>query len=123
MALKDVVPFFPKIVLGKTTTKTELVEHIKERTGMHKSDVVGMLAELEDTLLHFLSMGRPVKLEGIGTFSPSIKLDGTIKINFRINKRLQERLNMSGAFTGEIKNKENIGKTMAELEAQAGVSS
>lgn len=123
MALKDVAPLFPKIVLGKTTTKTELVDHIKERTGMHKSDVVGMLAELEDTLLHFLSMGRPVRLEGIGIFTPSIKLDGTIKINFRINKRLQERLNLKDTFTGEIKNKENIGKTMAELEAQAGAAS
>ncbi len=123
MALKDVAPLFPRIVLGKTTTKTELVEHIKERTGLHKSDVVGMLAELEDTLLHFLAMGRPVRLEGIGIFTPSIKLDGKIKINFRINKRLQERLNMSGAFTGEIKNKENIGKTMAELEAEVGANS
>ncbi|WP_457617824.1 hypothetical protein, partial [Lutibacter sp.] len=64
-----------------------------------------------------------VKLEGIGTFSPSIKLDGTIKINFRVNRRLQDRLNMTGAFTGDIKNKENIGKTMAELEAEVGSSS
>ncbi len=59
-------------------------------------------------------------MEGIGIFTPSIKLDGRIRINFRINRRLQERLNMSGAFTGEFKNRENIGKTMVELEAEVG---
>ncbi|GAB4340638.1 MAG: hypothetical protein Kow0037_26670 [Calditrichia bacterium] len=119
MPLPDVVKLLPKIKTGKTTTKTELVEHIKERTGLVKSDVVGMLAELEDTLLHFLSMGRPVKLEGIGTFSPSIKLDGTIKINFRIDKSLGQRINLDGAFTGEIVNKDNIGKSITELENMA----
>jgi len=119
MALADVQHLLPKLEKGKTTTKTELVDHIKERTGLHKSDVVAMLAEIEDTLLHFLSMGRAVKLEGIGTFSPSIKLDGKIKVNLRVNKNLGEKLNMSGGYTGEIKNKANIGKTMTELETMA----
>lgn len=120
MALKDVLHLLPKIITGKTTTKTELVEHIKDRTGLHKSDVVGMLAELEDTLLFFLKMGRPVRFEGIGTFRPSVKLDGTIRINFRLDKHLSEKINLAGEFTGEMVNKENIGKTMAELEALAG---
>lgn len=119
MPLKDIQPFLPRMELGKTTTKTEIVDHIKERTGLHKSDVVAMLAEIEDTLLHFLKMGRSVKLEGIGTFSPSIKLDGKIKVNLRLNRRLGDRLNMAGEYSGEIKNRENIGKTMADLEALA----
>ena len=70
MAIADVAGLLPRIETGKTTTKTEIVELIKDRTGLHKSDVVAMLAEIEDTLLHFLGMGRSVKLEGIGTFSP-----------------------------------------------------
>jgi len=122
MALKDIVGLLPRIITGKTTTKTELVEHIKDRTGLHKSDVVGMLAELEDTLLFFLKMGRPVKLEGIGTFRPSVKLDGTIRISLRLARPLSEKMNMAGEFTGEMINKENIGKSMAELEAIAAGS-
>ena len=117
MSIGTIRPLMPQLVRGKTTTKTELIEHIKDRTGLHKSDIVAMLAEIEDTLLHFLSMGRPVKLDGIGTFSPSIKLNGTIKINFRVAKTLGEKINLAGAYTGEIKNKANIGKTMVELEA------
>ncbi len=50
-------------------------------------------------------------------FSPSIKLDGKLKLNLRVNKNLGDKLNMAGTYSSKIKNKANIGKTMADLEA------
>ena len=116
MALQDILHLLPRIVLGKTTTKNEIIEHIKDRTGLHESDVVAMSAELKDTMLNYVAQGRPVKLEGIGTFTPTIKLNGKLKINFRLDKDLVEKLNSRNVFIGEIRNRENIGMTMAELE-------
>jgi len=55
-------------------------------------------------------------LEGIGIFSPSIKLDGTINIKFRPDKELVKELNLKNNLHKRIKNRENIGKRLTDLE-------
>lgn len=116
MGEQSVQSLLPRVVPGKTLDKQEMIEHIKERTGFHKSDIVAMLAEIEDTLLHFLKMGRPVRLEGIGLFTTSVRLNGEVKVHFRLETHLKEQLNLSGAYTGQIKNKNHIGKSLADLQ-------
>jgi hypothetical protein len=54
-------------------------------------------------------------VEGLGTFSPSIDLAGEITISFRADPAFAHGLNIPGIFTGKIINKENIGKSSAEL--------
>jgi len=119
MAIQDVNYLFPKIKGGKIMERQEIVKIIRDRTGKQESDVIGGIADQRDAMETALCQGRPVRLEGIGIFRPVIKLDGTITIGFRVDPQLIDRLNASGAFTGTIINKANIGMTMQELEAYA----
>lgn len=64
---------------------------------------------------YFTRQGRAVKLEGLGTYAPTVDLDGNFKISHRADIALKNALNVKGAFNGEIENRENIGKTSDEL--------
>ena len=67
-----------------------------------------------ETLIDLLTEGRPVHT-GVAIFTPSIDLEGNLNINVRLDKRMIAALNAPGAFTGKIKNRENLGKTSQEL--------
>jgi len=62
--------------------------------------------------------GRAVKLEGLGTYSPKVGLDGVFDVAHRLDKALKNRLNAPGDFRGEIGNRDMIGKTADELVAR-----
>ncbi|MFQ5859869.1 MAG: hypothetical protein ACE5LU_30100, partial [Anaerolineae bacterium] len=76
------------------------------RTGLNKSEVMMVLQELNEVILYFAGNGTPVKLPGVGTFTPSIDREGTFKLNYRADMALKNGLNMPGAFTGEVRNKD-----------------
>jgi len=109
--------YCPKIKLGKTVQIKELVEYIADRTGLNKGDIKMALSELSDAIVFFNKRGDGVKLEGIGTYQPNIDLDGKFSVRHILDMEISSALNASGAFTGEIENKENIGKTSADLIA------
>ena len=73
--------------------------------------------ELRDHIIEFVRCGRSVKVEGLGTWSPNVSLDGTLDIQYRANTALTNGLNAPGTFSGRIMNRENIGKTADELVA------
>jgi len=73
------------------------------------------IKELRDQIIEFNRAGRAVKVDGLGTFSPSIDLDGNLAISYRPDPALSNGLNIPGVFTGTIINRENIGKTREEL--------
>ena len=62
--------------------------------------------------------GRAVKLEGLGTYTPKVGLDGVFDVAHRLDKALKNRLNAPGDFRGEIGNRDMIGKTADELVAR-----
>ena len=68
----------------------------------------GIICPLPPSLVFFNLRGRPVKLEGLGTYTPTIDLDGVIKVGHRADVGLKKRLNAPGEFCGEIENKGNI---------------
>jgi hypothetical protein len=107
----------PQIILGQRATMSDLVDFIARSTGLNESSIRQVLLELRDATLFFNLRGQAVQLEGLGTYTPSIEVDGTIGIGHRADTYLKNRLNASGAFKGEIQNRENIGKTTAELVA------
>ncbi len=76
-----------------------------------------MLDEFQDALVFFANNGQGVKLEGLATFLPKIKVDGKLNLSVRMNREISNRLNQDGAFKGEILNRENIGKTSDDLVA------
>jgi hypothetical protein len=107
--------YCPRIKLGKTVQMKELVEYIADRTGLNKGDVMMALSELSESVIFFNKRGEGVKLEGLGTYHPSIDLTGKISVAHILDGEIADALNAPGAFTGEIENKANIGKTSAEL--------
>ncbi len=107
----------PRIKLGRTAGNEELIEFIARSTGLNESGVRQALLELRDAVISFNKQGRAVKLDGLGTYTPSINLEGTIKVSHRADRALKNALNMKGAFRGDITNRENIGKTGDDLVA------
>jgi len=84
-------------------------------TGLAEGSIAQANMELRDNIIEFNRAGRAVKVDGLGTFSPSIDLDGTLSINFRADPALNHGINVPGTFTGTIINREYIGKTSDQL--------
>lgn len=106
--------FRPKLKLGKSVTIVQLIEYIASRTGLNKGPIQLVLA---DSVVFFTKQGNGVKLDGLGTYLPSIDTDGKISISHRLDPYIRKALNVPGAFTGEIENRSNIGKTKEEFIA------
>ena len=109
--------YCPKVKLGRTVQLKELVEYIADRTGLNKGDIQIALSELSSAVQFFTKRGEGVKLEGLGIYQPKIDLAGKFSIRHIVDSEIVGVLNSSGAFTGEIVNKSNIGKTTDELVA------
>jgi nucleoid DNA-binding protein len=108
----------PQIDLDPTLSTQLLIEHIAGRTGLNAGEVMLMAYELCDALSMFLSMGQPIHLEKVGTFTPDVRVDGTIFVHFRPGPELKRRLNAPDAFSGRLRNRQNIGKTSDDLVTQ-----
>jgi hypothetical protein len=61
--------------------------------------------------------GQGAKIEGLGTYLPKVGLDGTFDVSHRLDKAIENGLNVPGAFSGDIENWENVGKTADDLVA------
>ena len=107
--LRAIQSYGPKVALNSTAQLDDVAGWMSMRTGLNKSEVIMVLQELNEVLLYFVSQGTPVKLPGIGTFSPSIDRQGQYKINLRADTALKNGLNAPGAYKGQIINRVNIG--------------
>lgn len=116
--LDAVVKYGPRMELKPTAKLEKVAEWVSMRTGLNKSEVMMVLQELSEALLYFNKDGIPVKLPGVGTFSPSMDREGTISINLRADTELKNGINAPAAFEGEIKNKENIGWTNQQYKTK-----
>jgi hypothetical protein len=116
--IKAIQEYRPRLIRGKTVKKRELVKLLAARTGFNSSELSGVLEELRDAVLFYSQAGRGVRLEGLGTYLPHIKLDGTLKVSHRLDLFIKKYLNIPGEFTGDIVNRQNIGLSIEELIAR-----
>jgi hypothetical protein len=116
MSMTEVNSLLPRIILNKPLNLSVLISWLQGRSNLNKGEVLAVLSHLEDGLAVFLKDGYPIKLPGLGSFTPTLRLDGTINIKYRPDKELLGRLNTPDAFNGTIKNKKNIGKSIDELK-------
>ena len=108
----------PRIEQGNTVQKPELVRSLSHATSLVEGSVSLTMTELKFRLIEYLRAGRAVKVDGLGIWTPTIALDGTLDIQFRPDLAFGYELNQPGVFTGTILNREYIGKTSEELIAK-----
>jgi len=107
----------PEIKLMRTLQTPHVVEFIARETGLNEGEIRFVVYELRDTILIAAQRGQPVKMEGLGTFTPTLRMDGSLGMLFRADARLLDQLNDETKFSGKIINKANIGKSTDELVA------
>jgi hypothetical protein len=105
----------PRIELDKRADIDDLVDLISARTGLNEGDVRQVLLELRDAVVFFNLRAQPVKLEGLGTYTPTVKLNGNFGVGHRADLAIKRKLNIPGEFKGDIEHRSNIGKTSDEL--------
>jgi hypothetical protein len=113
--IKAIGAYRPRIELGNTVQKPELIRVFARATNMNEGSADAVIKELRDLIIQFNRAGRAVKIEGLGTFTPNIGMDGAFDLQYRADNALVNGLNDAGTFSGTIINRENIGKTSAEL--------
>jgi len=116
--IKAINAYRPRIEQGNTVQKPELVRAVSRATGIVEGSLDQNIKEVRDHLIEYCRAGRAVKVDGLGTWTPTIALDGTLDIQYRPDPAFNYGLNIPGIFSGTILNRENIGKTSDELVAK-----
>lgn len=112
--IQAIAAYGPRVKLGETAGTKELAELLAQRTGIKSSEVVMVLTELSEGIQFFARSGRAVKLDGIGTFSPTVDLGGDHDIGYRADRVLATALD-GGRFRGQISNRERVGLSGDDL--------
>jgi hypothetical protein len=108
----------PEIKLGRTLQTWHIVDRMARSTSLNEGSVRLVVYELRDQILIAHRTGQAVKIEGLGTFTPTIRVDGSLDILFRPDPSMLRQLNDRTQFYAKILNKANIGKSADELVAQ-----
>jgi nucleoid DNA-binding protein len=114
--IQAVRQYGPRVKRNNTVQLEQLAGWIAMRTSLNKSEVTMTLTELFEAVLFFNCQGTPVKMPGLGIFSPSIDRNGKFRINVRTDQALVNGINNPQAFTGTVDNRGNIGLDNAELK-------
>ena len=116
--IKAINAYRPRVEQGNTVQKPELVRAVSRATGIVEGALDQSIKELRDQIIEYCRAGCAVKVEGLGTWTPGIALDGTLDIQYRPDAAFSYGLNIPGIFSGTILNRENIGKTSDGLIAK-----
>ncbi len=116
--IKAIGALRPRIEQGNTVQKPELLRSASRATGLVEGTLDQGIKEMRDQIIEFMRAGRAVKIEGLGTWTPNMLLDGSLDVTYRADNALINGLNVPGTFTGTVLNRENIGKTGEELVAK-----
>lgn len=108
----------PEIKKKRTRRMPELVRSMSRATTLTEGTIRLVVYELRDTILMAHQSGDAVKFEGLGTFTPTIRMDGELDILFRPDPAMLRDLNDPSKFTATILNRASIGKSADELVAQ-----
>jgi len=114
--IQAVGAYGPRVELARTVQTRQIAEYIASRTSLNRGEIEGVLHELNEAIIFFAKQGDAVKLENVGTFTPTIDLGGVLDVGFRLDTSIDGALNAPGAFTGDVANRENVGKSSADLK-------
>jgi nucleoid DNA-binding protein len=107
----------PEFKHKSTLQMAQVVEYIARRTGLNTGEILLNVYELRDTIVDAHRNGQAVKIEGLGTFTPTLRMDGSVDVLFRPDVQMLRELNSEELYATII-NKNNIGKSTEELVAK-----
>ena len=107
----------PRLALGQLVQTPELSRYIARGTALNRGEIGNVLDELNEAIIFYGCQGIPVKINGLGVFTPVMKADGTLRIGLRLDSSISKALNVQGAFTGSVINPGNVGLSMDEMIA------
>lgn len=71
--------YYPKAVEKDAISLRGLTNHMAEHNSIYGRDVInGVLLKMSSCIVELLSQGNPVKIDGLGTFVPTVESDGGI---------------------------------------------
>ena len=108
----------PEIRLERTRQMPELVSDMSHATTLSEGSIRNVVYQLRDAILMAHRAGQPVKIEGLGSFTPTLRMDGRLGILFRPDPDMLRQLNDRTRFRAKILNRANIGKSANDLVAQ-----
>ena len=69
--------YFPQAVtMGKPIETNKIAERLAQISTVSKADVMAVLADLPGVMADYMSQGKSVKLEGLGTFRYTLNTEG-----------------------------------------------
>ena len=74
------------LLVGKPITKKQLAKRLSAESTVSEADVAAVLTALPTVMEMFMSMGRSVKLEGVGSFQYTISCKGTAVLTSSLKK-------------------------------------
>lgn len=96
----------PRLELGPVVEMDELCAILTARTGLKRSQVQQALTELHEVTRDLARRGRPVKLPGLGVFTPALKITGRVHLGCRLDRQLNRYL--AGDYAGKISNRRRL---------------
>ena len=108
----------PELKRERTRQTPQIVEDIARTTGLNEGEIRFVVYELRDAILMAHHHGQAVKIEGLGTFTPTMHVDGDLDIIFRPEPDMLRQLNNPTMLYAKILNKKNIGKSADQLIEQ-----
>ena len=108
----------PEIEREPTRQMPEIVEDMCRSTTLSSGVIFNVMHQLQETLMASFHSGRAAKIEGLGTFTPTIRMDGSLDILFRPEPDMLRQLNDRTQFNAKIINKASIGKSADDLIAR-----
>lgn len=105
------------VKLDHMMTTKKLFEHIAGRSRLKRIQLQSVLDELNESIIYFINQGISVKIDGLGTFIPSIQRDGQVSINIQNDINCQKPLNAYGMFLVDETGDNCIDKTIEDIFA------
>ena len=108
----------PEIEREPTRQTPEIIEDMCRRTTLSRGVIRNVVDQLQEALMDNFHEGRAAKIEGLGTFTPTIRMDGSLDVLFRPEPDMLRQLNDRTRFKAKILNRSSIGKSADDLIAQ-----
>lgn len=115
--IRAISAYRPRFKRGITLKMEDVIELIMRHTSLGAGEILSIAREFGDVLVYAHRLGHAIKIDGLGTFTPTLRANGRVETVFQSEPLIKRLLNHTAAMSAEIRNKSNLGKSAEELIA------